>query len=336
MTHVYLTIDTECREERRAGERFLPVAGYDLRVWGRFANQQRELGIDLLMRELEACGLRGTFYVDPFGGDFFGLDELKRVCEEILARGHDVQLHAHPRQQEPDWITRGVTPLSDDMADYDLAAQTELLRRGIEILVDCGVPRSSLVSFRAGNFGANNDTWRAMNAAGLTISSNFNPCYRSKNSRLEWPELEVELFNTGQGVWELPISNFREKGGGYRHLQITTISLVEMKALLRAAHRMGIREICIVTHSFEFMHLDSVPERLGRTNRVNFYRLRGLCRFLEANRDLFTVETVGALGQRLPQGRTDNRHECPVGRRRYRYLRFVEQAYKRLEVKARF
>ena len=336
MTHVYLTIDTECREERRAGERFLPAAGYDLRVWGRFTNQQQELGIDLLMRELEACDLRGTFYLDPFGAEYFGREELARVCEELLSRGHDVQLHAHPIQQEPDWITRGAEPLSDDMADYSLEQQTELLSRGVEILAASGVPRSSLVSFRAGNFGANNDTWRAMKAVGLTVSSNYNPCYLSRNSRLHWPELEVELFDTGEGVWELPISNFREKSGGYRHLQITAISLAEMKALLLQAHQLGIREICIVTHSFEFMHLDSVPERLGRINRINFHRLRGLCRFLEEHPHLFTVETVGALGRRLPERREDNKHRCPVGQRRYRYLRFVEQAYKRLEVKARF
>jgi hypothetical protein len=330
---VYLTIDTECREERMAGGKLLPAAGYDLRVWGRFSNQKRELGIPMIMDEFEAHGLRGSFYVDPFGGKYFGLDELKRVCENILERGHDVQLHAHPVQQEADWITRKTEPPPDDMAAYSLDQQVELLARGRQILVDCGVPEKDLVSFRAGNFGANNDTWRAMAQCGLSISSNYNPCYRSKNSELEWPETEVELFDTGEAVWELPISNFIEPGGGYRHVQVTAVSLAEMKDLLCKAEQTGIREFTIVTHSFEFMYLESVEQRGGRLNRVNYSRLRGLCRFLADNPDRFEVETLTDLSRHLPKSRDDNRHELPRGNRLLRYGRLLQQAIKRIDMK---
>ncbi|BAO45445.1 polysaccharide deacetylase family protein [Thiolapillus brandeum] len=330
---IYLTIDTECREERLRGGRLLPAAGYDMRVWGRFSNQEQELGIPLIMDEFEACGLRGSFYVDPFGADYFGRDALRRVCETIMQRGHDIQLHAHPVQQQADWITRKVDPPPDDMAAYDLDQQQQLLTRGKQVLIDCGVPGDNLVSFRAGNFGANNDTWRAMAKCGLSISSNYNPCYRTRNSKLEWPELEVELFDTGEGVWELPISNFVEPGGGYRHLQITAVSLAEMKDLLCKAEKMGVRELTIVTHSFEFMYLESVENRTGRLNRVNFSRLRGLCRFLADNAHRFKVETVAELSGHLPEMRDDNLHVLPHGSRFRRYGRWVQQAYKRLDMK---
>ena len=333
MLRIYLTIDTECREERLVDGRLQPAAGYDLRVWGRFGNQARELGIPLIMDEFEAHGLRGSFYVDPFGAEFFGRDELKQVCHAILKRGHDVQLHAHPVQQEADWITRQIEPPPDDMAAYDLEQQVELLTTGRQVLIDCGVPEDSLVSFRAGNFGANNDTWRAMAKCGLSISTNYNPCYRSKNSELEWPELEVELFNTGEGVWELPISNFIEPGGGYRHLQITAVSLAEMKDLLSKAEKMGVREVTIVTHSFEFMYLESVEKRTGRLNRVNFSRLRGLCRFLADNADRFRVETIADLSEHLPESRDDSLHQLPRGSRMLRFGRLLQQAYKRLDMK---
>lgn len=330
---VYLTIDTECREERLINGKLLPAAGYDMRVWGNFANQTRELGISLIMDEFEACGLRGSFYVDPFGGEYFGLDELKRICETILERGHDVQLHAHPVQQVADWVTRKVDPPADDMAAYDLEQQTELLARGKQILVDCGVPEKDLVSFRAGNFGANNDTWRAMARCGLHISSNYNPCYQSKNSQLDWPELEIELFDTGYGVWELPISNFVEPGGGFRHLQLTAVSLGEMKDLLNKSHEMGVREFTIVTHSFEFMYLGSVAQRAGRLNRVNLSRLQGLSRFLASHPERFSVETIADLSRNLPDSRADNLHSFPQGSRFHRYGRLAQQAYKRLDMR---
>lgn len=331
--HVYLTIDTECREERLVNGKLLPAAGYDMRVWGRFSNQKRELGIPLIMDTFESCGLKGSFYVDPFGSDYFGRDELRSVCETLLERGHDVQLHAHPVQQEADWITRKIEPPADDMADYSLEQQAELLAKARQILVDSGVPEENLVSFRAGNFGANNDTWRAMARCGLRISSNYNPCYQSKNSQLDWPRLETELFDTGEGVWELPISNFMEPGGGYRHVQITAVSLAEMKDLLYKAEAMGVREFTIVTHSFEYMYLDSVEKQTGRLNRINYSRLRGLCRFLAENADRFTVETLAELSRRLPGSRDDNLHEIPKGSRFLKFGRLLQQAYKRLDMR---
>ncbi len=100
-TRVYITVDTECAEERIVRGALQPPLGYDLRVWGRFANHEEELGVPLIMRELEAAGLRGTFFVEPLGARFFGVDGLAAVCRAIRARGHDVQLHAHPMQQRP-------------------------------------------------------------------------------------------------------------------------------------------------------------------------------------------------------------------------------------------
>ena len=102
-TNVYITIDTECREERWINGKFQPAAGYDLRVWGNLKNQVRSLGIGLIMETLELYGFKATFFLDPFGVDFFGLEKLKVICGELLSRGHDIQLHAHPIQKKPDW-----------------------------------------------------------------------------------------------------------------------------------------------------------------------------------------------------------------------------------------
>ena len=64
------------------------------------------------------------------------------------------------------------------------------------------------------------------------------------------------------------------------------------------------------------------------------------CRFLARRSDLFEVDTAGALGRRLRDGlepaRAAGPIEWPPGKRRYRALRFVEQAVKRLEARAPF
>jgi hypothetical protein len=337
VTRVYITIDTECREERHIGGNVQPMAGYDLRIWGRFVNQQRELGIRMLMDQFEKNGFRATFYLDPFGSYTFGKEGLRQVCSELHGRGHDVQLHAHPIQRQADFISKGIEPASDHMADYSVDEQAALLQEGIDLLVEAGIPREQLLSFRAGNFGANDDTWRAMAKVGLTVSSNYNPCYKNKGMKMQWDGTGSELFETGQdGVWELPITNFVEANGGHRHFQITAISLAEMIDVLMQAHRAGIGEVTVVTHSFEIYHLDSADKRRGRLNRVNFLRLWGLCRFLRKNRDKFQVETVADLARRLGPDVHTASHALPRGKRVYKVARLFEQVIKRAEAKLPF
>jgi hypothetical protein len=331
-TRVYLTVDIECAEERpRGAGPPQPPLGYDLRVWGRFANQRRELGIGLIMDELEACGMRGTFFTEVLGSTFFGEPALREVCQALHGRGHDVQLHLHPAQRTPRWRSQGLaSPPADDMHAFPVDEQARLLREGLAILARCGVPTGELRAFRAGNYGASNETWEAMRAVGLPLSSSFNPSYLGRNCRVRWPRPEAALFDTGHGVWELPISNLRMPGGGLRHLQVTAVSRQEVTDYLEQARARGIPEVTLVTHSFEYFWIDAVHERRGRPNTINIDRLRGICRWLRARAKDFEVETVGSLARRLPIARAASYAELPEGRRVWRWKRLAEQALKRL------
>lgn len=298
-TRVHITIDTECREQRvTADGQFLPAAGYDSRVWGRFGGNGAGLGIPLIMDTLERHGLRGVFFVDPFGAHSFGKSGLQEVCGHILARGHDVQLHAHPRQRVADWKTRGVEPLPDRMWEYTRDEQRDLLREGVELLVEAGVPRADVVAFRAGHFAANDDTLAAMADVGLRISSNYNPCYRERECRLSPPDRPRALYRAGSGVWELPISNIRN-GGGFRHLQITALSLDEITRYLDLAQQAGVSDVVIVTHSFEQFYLESVDPPRGRINAINASRLNGVAAWLAERGDRFHVSVMPELARTL-------------------------------------
>lgn len=328
-TRVYITVDVECAEERLVRGRLQPPLGYDLRVWGRFSNHDQELGVPLIMRELEAEGLRGTFFVEPFGARFFGVDELGRVCRALRARGHDLQLHAHPMQRTPRFRSQGAAPPPDDMHAFDVDAQTELLRQGLAILEEAGVPRAEVRGFRAGNFGADERTWTAMARAGLTVSSNLNPNYSKRNCRIPWSG-NPGLFDTGKGVFELPVSNFSDGNGGFRHLQIMAVSLAEMKDYLWQARALGIREITLFTHSFEFFYIDDLAAGRATLSKINRARLRGLCRFLRQQAAQFEVDTVGELARRGPLA-SPPPAALPRTQRRHKYGRMIEQLFKRVE-----
>lgn len=333
-TRVYITVDVECREERHVGQRVQPPASYDLRVWGRFRNQRRDLGIGLIMDELDRHGIACTMYLDPFGSLHFGREPFREVCQEIRERGHDLQVHAHPIQRTATWISQGTNPPPDKMNEYDAKGQAALLREALDIFGDAGVPRDELGSFRAGHFAANEDTWRAMAAVGLKVSSNFNPCYVEKGiCKIDWRGAAGGLFDTGTGVWELPISTFRQGFGGMRHVQITAVSLAETIHFLEQAHRLGMPEVVLVTHSFELFHIDNEGDELGRPNIVNVRRLRGLAEYLARHDDTFEVDTAGALAKRLPDQTTDPIDRVVRGRRRLFGVRLMEQAYKRLEAR---
>jgi hypothetical protein len=335
-TRVYLTVDVECAEERLHAGGVHPPLDYDLRVWGRLRNQAEELGVPLLLRELGRAGHQATFFLEVFGSPFFGEADFRELCRRLRDAAQDVQLHAHPIQRRPDWYTRREAPAPDDIGAYDVDRQTALLREALDRLERSGIDREGVLAFRAGNYGASNETWQAMRSVGLRLSSNYNLCYQHKNCRIRWPSPVNALFETDvEGVWELPISNFSEGAGRYRHVQLTAVSFLEMEHYLLEARRLGIPEVTIVTHSFEFFFVDSIAAKRGRPNQVNIERLRALLDFLRDHPDDFEVETVGALARRLSSdGWRDRRRDrdgaVPEGRPLLRWGRYLEQARKRL------
>jgi hypothetical protein len=219
------------------------------------------------------------------------------------------------------------------MHDYPVGEQEAMLREGLATLQRCGVPAADLLAFRAGSFSANNDTWSAMARAGFNLSSSYDLSYLAPNRRtcrIDWPQQEAALFDTGTGVFELPITSLRERHG-YRRLQVLAISSAEMRDALLQARGLGLPEVCIVTHSFEYFYVDSIRERHGRPNWLNERRLEDLCAFLAGHSQDFEVETVGALAKRLPVERPVERWPLPRGRNTLKVRRLIEQGVKRLE-----
>jgi undecaprenyl pyrophosphate synthase len=138
------------------------------------------------------------------------------------------------------------------------------------------------------------------------------------------------LFDTGKGVFELPVSNFSDGNGGFRHLQIMAVSLAEMKDYLMQARALGIAEVTFFTHSFEFFYIDDLEKRHATLSKINLSRLRGLAHFLRAHAAEFEVETVGDLARRGPKPLPPV-NELPKVKRLHKLGRMFEQLRKRVE-----
>lgn len=328
-TRVYLTIDVECSPGGVFSDPEMPPRGYDLQVWGRFNGQPRGWGIGFIMEELERHDLRGTFFVEAFGGQYFGRAGLAEVCAEITGRGHDVQLHLHPGMLNlVPGADEQVALLSDCFHGYDLEAQTDLLRRGLATLLECGARPP--VAFRAGNFAADATTWTALRRVGLPVSSNYNLAYihrpdqaaarrfqqardvrraiRTDTCRLPPDPPRNDLFNVppalergsdSRPLLELPITCIRALGRNgrrqYRHLAIPALSAAEMIQALRMARRQALRHVAVILHSFDFVRTDDARNCLGRPITAHVRRFRKVCEWLARNTDAFEVVTVADL-----------------------------------------
>jgi hypothetical protein len=330
---VHLTIDVEAAEARRRRGLLVPPLGYEPRVWGRFRNQNDELGLRRLARDLKSRRLKATFYVEPLGARYFGLEGLRAIVACLYEHGQDVQLHLHPTQRDPEALLRGDPAPDDNMSAYPVEEQQQMLREGADMLVDAGVPRERLVAFRAGNFGASNDTWHACRAAGFRLSSNYDPGYFDVACSMRHDAARPDLFEPVEGLLELPISCVRTSRGGLRHLQVTALSALEMLAALEAMRACHYAAATIVSHSFELYSIVDRDGTKGKPSLVNAWRWRRLLEFLERYADRFRTETAFDLVERIGNHGPVLEVEPPVPHTPplYELLRFGEQALKRIE-----
>lgn len=261
MTAVLITVDTEfsARLHRRGHS---ARANYESSILGRCP--AGDFGTGWQMDALDRFGLKAVFFVDPLPALVLGEGVIADIVGPVLDRGHDVQLHAHT-----EWLEWAEDSPADgrqgrDMADFSLADQTALLRYGADVLERAGAPRP--IAFRAGNYGANDDTLRALAAIGIAWDSSVNPAFLGTACRVDLPpsrNLPVERA----GLVEVPVSGLFDRPGHFRPAQVCALSRWEMRAALRHAAAQDHPAFTVVTHSFEMLSRDRTRPSLAVTRR---------------------------------------------------------------------
>lgn len=275
MTALLITVDTELSAA-------LHQRGIGLdenvrqSIWGETV--AGAFGIGWQMDLMDRFGLKGVFFLDPLPALIHGPEFLKPIVGAIVARGHEVQLHLHS-----EWLAWApVSPVEkrqgQNIADFSLADQIILLGLGRDLLEQAGAP--TITAFRAGNFGANDDTLRALTAIGLGWDSSVNPAYLEHGCDIAMAAEQIGPIRI-QGLVELPVSGIVDRPGGFRPAQICAMSATEMRAGLRHAARQGHDAFVVVTHSFEMLSRDR-----RRPNRAVMRRFEQLCRTAAGEPDM--------------------------------------------------
>jgi hypothetical protein len=272
MTVALLTIDTELSPafHRRGMD---VEENLTLSIFGRVDGG--EWGIGHQMTRFRDNGLKAVFFVEALASFVFGGDILKRIIAPILEAGHEIQLHVHTEwlewmKQDPVNGRRGA-----NISEFDLADQCRLLEMGMKALIDAGAP--SPVAFRAGNYGANNDTLRALQRLGIRFDTSYNHVYLGVDCeiRCDRPLFHPQMI---EGVVEVPITFFEDYPGHHRPLQVAATSASEQRWAIKSCVEAGRPSIVIVSHSFELLNRDR-----RRLNRGLDRRFAELCSLLQAN-----------------------------------------------------
>jgi hypothetical protein len=232
------------------------------------------------LRLLRQHGIRAVFFVEPLFAARFGLHYLREIVD--LIGSHDQQIELHLHSEWADEISPRPLPHIGEKRQHlqqlDYADQLTLIRMGIDLLREAGVPR--LRGFRAGSFAANADTLRAAAAAGLAVDSSINAA-----TGLSVPDLRgsAELHQPSRigDILSIPLTVFRDGLGRLRPAQVGSCSAAELDAVVTQACADDWQVVMMLSHNFEMLRQGG-----NRADPIVLRRFKRLCRRLAERGDI--------------------------------------------------
>ncbi len=312
MVEVVITVDTELSSGRQA--QGLPVEdNFRHSILG--TTSGGDFGIIWQMDWLRARGLRGVYFVDPMPALVHGPEIIERLVSLILERGHEVQIHVHTEWL--DWAKDSPVDgrRGQNVGDFSVEDQTRLIGWARDTLIAAGAPPPT--AFRAGNFGANDDTLRALAILGIAWDTSYNAAYRNSACGISALPQIVDPVSIC-GVTEIPVAGIWDLPGRFRPAQICALSAWEMRDAMNHAADSGAHSFVIVTHSFEMLSRDRL-----RPNNTVIARFKSMCDAISKDSRLVSTG-FAALSQ--PSQPPTLRDRLPPSRLRTA-ARIAEQTY---------
>ena len=318
MLDVFYTVDVEvwCGGWKDIDNKF--PSAFRQYVYGKTASG--DYGLPYQLKLLNDHNLKGVFFVEPLFAARFGEQALAEIVGLIRDAGQEVQLHMHT-----EWVDEAIVPLLDGvqskrqhMRYFSLAEQTTLIAKGLQFLRVAGA--ADINAFRAGSFACNADTLSALSANNITFDSSYNASYFGPTTGI-CPGLQLTDPMHTLGLYEYPMTVFRDGTRSLRHAQLAACSSGELEALMWQALEAKRGTFVMLSHNFELLN-----QTRDRPDKIVVRRFQKLCEFLDKNRDSFCTKGFKDLE---PQSFSEQPEPLtsPIWRTG---LRMVEQAYSRI------
>jgi hypothetical protein len=229
----------------------------------------RNWGATAISELLTAGGIRGVFFLASNEKYLFGDRHIASLARKLTDAGHEVGIHSHP-EWEPTAKGRIL------MSDFTLQEQAKILRHMIDDLSNWTGIRP--ISHRAGGYGANLDTLKALRDNAIEWDSS---AYSgNQNCQVPGPK---NLVRIQLGVVEVPVTGYQAKErlrlGPLRiplrrrflktDLADTPPSLI--LSYIREASLHNIEVVNLFLHSYSLIEIHALPNI-----RPNWEALRNL------------------------------------------------------------
>lgn len=242
---VCVTIDTENPQTPLFEKRFS-----DNRLYS------DDWGIEKICTVLNNAGVRASFFLNVYEYTVWGRSELTSIAKLIHDFGHDVELHTHPI-----WIDR---LCRENMFQFSLEEQRNIIRWGADFIEKATGRRPRI--HRAGAYGYNLDTLRALSECGFVADSSnyyghpFSRCMLTRNCPVE-----------SHGIMELPVSMTTGVDGNIRKCDLDVMTEDEVNQFVLNARDNGIGYVNYMFHSYsltktldKFASFQPAPEKVVR------------------------------------------------------------------------
>lgn len=314
MLDVFFTVDVElwCDGWNDLDNKFADA--YRKYIYGTTAKGQ--FGLPYQLKLLNDHGLLGVFFVEPLFATRFGIEPLHELVGLIEQAKQETQMHLHTEwvdESDPPILTNS-THKRQHLFHFTVQEQTELLSIGLELLRQSGA--GSINAFRAGNFGFNRDTLRALAANRIAFDCSYNQLMHGPQSGVSPNQALCEPIEC-EGVFEYPMTYFTDGMGRLRHVQLGACSFAEIERLLWQALEQERQSFVILFHNFELLN-----RSLSQPDPIVIKRFQQLCQFLDRNRDQFQTRGFRTLQAKPTAGQATPLNTSPwqTGRRIYEQL----------------
>ena len=266
---ILLTIDTE-------GPRGEDPILYQ--IWGKVGDNY--YGIPKIIEFCDQYKIKGLFFVDIPECHDYGYEKIKEVVVYILKKGHDVGVHIHPHHM--------FDQNRHFLWEYTYEEQYKIINDCTDLYQK--MTGKKPLCFRAGKYGANNDTLKILSELGYKYD--FSEFYSQKWCGIE-PHFSYVLPVKHLDLVEVPVTVFKSLSLGklykrYDKLEITD-NFREIIHILKEYKKTKNNEIIVLfAHSFSFLNYLETPNAptLNIGNIKNFDKV---LKYIYQNRDYLSI-----------------------------------------------
>jgi len=298
---VYITVDVECSMGGAWNDPSLRPVPPSRAMMGQYGG--RQLGLPRIVDILEENGLAGTFFICPFTEEQGYEGQVEPICQYLLDRRQDVQLHIHPNHWHYGLYRRGLAyKRCDSLADLSADEQLVMIGEGAARLERWTGRRP--VAFRAGNLAASQATLAQLGKSGIRIDSSYGFPYAGGQCRFS-PERPFNGSRWYGDVLELALTGFRQPNlpwmAAAKLVDPVGVCFGELREAIEKTCAAGAEAVAIL-HSFSLFKVRNVQYDGGRPDRIVTGRFRRLCQWLGRNADRLPARTLAELAQRIDRG----------------------------------